>query len=358
MTLQENSDGHETNQNTEGPVPVNEMTITVLDDMSTRVTGIPEDYQTAMNMLSTAANRVIDYFGKDPMEAAAKTDASGSNSEEHPGNVQSKKVLEANSAGSVPGPGNMESGSEPKVCLSCQTPLRESLINDDYMICPCCEILFRKEIKSINPTDPSLGENYRGRAIDILNADKRHYEAFYSNPLIVEKFRIPLLHKEYILAIGGGHPKLESYLKPKKIEVCDFFPEAYIELLDYFKELYAFDGRLEYRRIKVDGSYSYPDLSSPEDSLITFVHFLEHMNYDVIIKLLEDLPANTDVAIYGPNAEIKPMTKRWFHFSQQHLTLIPLKRFRQIILDMGYIIKYDTPFALDMLILFNTGNND
>jgi DNA-directed RNA polymerase subunit RPC12/RpoP len=333
--------------------PAREMIITFFDDRSAEVTGIPEDYQAAMDMLRAAANVIIDRFGKAAIETVAN--ASSRPKREAPpvgGKAQHPSEGEAGVSDSE----DTISRLALTVCPSCHTQLRESLINDDYIICPSCEILFRKETTCISPTAPSLGNNYRNRAMEILCTDRRHYEAFYSNPIIVEKFRIPLLYRDYVLAIGGGHPKLESYLRPKKIEVCDFFPEVYLELLDDFKVLYTYDGEILYRKQKVDATFSFPELSAPEKSLITFVHFLEHMSYDVIIKLLKALPANTDVVIYGPNAEAKPMTKQWFHFSQQHLTLIPLKRFRQIILDMGYRIKYETPFALDMLILFNTGN--
>lgn len=241
-------------------------------------------------------------------------------------------------------------------CPSCQSELRESLICKNYLACPYCETLFRKKEESINPRENCIKESYRKRAIDILNADKGHYEAFYSNPVIVEKFRIPLLYKDYVLAIGGGHPKLESYLKPKKIEICDFSPEVYMETLDDFRVLYNFYGQIEYRRIEIDESYLLPVLPDAANSLITFVHFLEHLDYELIVRLLEILPSKTDVCIYGPNSETKPMGKDWFHFSPQHLTLIPLKRFREIVLDMGYIIKYDAAFAQDMLIFFNTGD--
>ncbi|MBW1780219.1 MAG: hypothetical protein JRL30_05725 [Deltaproteobacteria bacterium] len=242
-------------------------------------------------------------------------------------------------------------------CPSCQFGLREFLINTDYLACPHCETLFRKREESIDPREACVKESYRERAIEILRLDKGHYEAFYSNPVIVEKFRIPLLYKDYVLAMGGGHPKLESYLKPKHIEICDYFPDVYLETLDYFRELYDYHGHIGYQRIEIDGSYSFPDLPSPANSLITFVHFLEHLSYEPTVRLLKILPSNTDVCIYGPNSEIKPMGKNWFHFSPQHLTLIPLKRLKEILLDMGYLIKYDTAFGQDMLIFFNTGDN-
>jgi hypothetical protein len=240
-------------------------------------------------------------------------------------------------------------------CPSCDIGLREFIINENYLVCPCCETLFRKSDESISPKEACIRESYRERAITILNSDKTHYENLYCDPFIVEKFSIPLLDRDWILSIGGGHPKLESYLKPKRIDICDLFPEVYMQSMDDFRRLYNYDGVIQYHRVKIDGAFTPPVPEATQNGLITFVHFLEHLEYDQAIQVLKNLPRHTDVVIYGPNSEKKPMGREWIHMRpKDHLTLIPLKRFRQILSAMKYEIRYDTPYSDDMLILFNT----
>lgn len=245
----------------------------------------------------------------------------------------------------------------PGACPSCGSQLRESLINDNYMACPSCETFFRKQAETVSPEEEGVKESYRERAISILYSDKKHYEQFYSNPFIVEKFRIPLMNRDLILAVGGGHPKLESYLNPKTIEICDLFPDVYLEALEQFRSVYSYDGEIRYHRVKIDESYSPPVIRDGGSFLITFVHFLEHLDYQSVSKVMGNLPGNTDVAIYGPNPEKKPIDHDWIHFRPaDHLTLIPLKRFRDLLSDMGYVINYYTAYSDDLLIYFNTSH--
>ncbi|MCF8082759.1 MAG: class I SAM-dependent methyltransferase [Deltaproteobacteria bacterium] len=244
---------------------------------------------------------------------------------------------------------------DPVDCPSCQSELRESLINDNYLACPFCESLFRKKEGSISPQEACLEESYRDRAITILNNDKHHYEYLYCNPFIVEKFRIPLLNRDWILALGGGHPKLEAYLQPKRIEACDLFPEVYLKTMEEFRSVYDYSGEVQYHRVSIDASFRPPTPSDSTNGLISLVHFLEHLEYEESIRVLKNLPSHTDVVIYGPNAGKKPMPGDWIHLRpQDHLTLVTLKRLKQILSDMKYEIKYDTAFADDMLIYFNT----
>lgn len=246
--------------------------------------------------------------------------------------------------------------SVPAACPSCQCELRGSLINENYLACPCCETFFRKRDASISPKEDRIKESYRKRAITILHSDKTHYENLYCDPFIVDKFRIPLLHRDWILSIGGGHPKLESYLKPESIDICDLFPEVYLETMDDFRRLYNYHGTIRYHRVQIDASFTPPTPDNTKNGLITFVHFLEHLTYDQAIQVLRNLPPNTDVAIYGPNSEKKPMGHDWIHMRpKDHLTLIPLKKFRQILSAMDYQIKYDTAYSDDLLIFFHTG---
>jgi hypothetical protein len=246
--------------------------------------------------------------------------------------------------------------SEHSTCPSCHTGLREFIINENYLVCPCCETLFRKWDESISPKEDCVKESYRERAITILNSDKMHYENLYCNPFIVEKFRIPLLNRDWILSIGGGHPKLESYLNPARIEICDLFPQVYLETIDEFRRLYNYYGDIHYHPVKIDAAFTFPAPADTNKGLITFVHFLEHLEYDQAVQVLENLPRQTDVAIYGPNSEKKPMDCDWIHMRpKDHLTLIPLKRLREILSAMKYEIRYDTPYSDDLLILFSTG---
>jgi len=240
-------------------------------------------------------------------------------------------------------------------CPSCETELRESFINEKYLVCPACEILFRKVEESVSPKKHSVKESYRERALSILKSDKPHYEGLFSNPIIVEKFRIPLLNREWILSIGGGHPKLESYLRPGRIEICDLFPEVYLKTLQAFRDLYNYHGKIRYHRVKVDGCFKPPTPKATENGLITFVHFLEHLDYDMTLSVLRNLPRGMDVAIYGPNSEKKPMDGDWIHLRPaDHLTLIPIKKFREILSDLSYDIRYETAFSDDLLIFFHT----
>ncbi|MBW1784915.1 MAG: hypothetical protein JRL30_29755 [Deltaproteobacteria bacterium] len=203
-----------------------------------------------------------------------------------------------------------------------------------------------------------MKESYRERAIAILNSDKTHYENLYCNPFIVEKFRIPLLNRDWILSIGGGHPKLESYLKPDRIDIYDLFPEVYLETLDDFRQVYDYYGTIQYHRVKMDACLLPNASLDSQNGLITFVHFLEHLNYEQAMQILKNLPPNTDVVIYGPNSEKKPMSPDWIHMRpKDHLTLIPLKSLREILSAMKYEIRYETPYSDDLLVFFNTGES-
>jgi hypothetical protein len=85
--------------------------------------------------------------------------------------------------------------------------------------------------------------------------------------------------------------------------------------------------------------------------LITYVHVLEHLNYNTILKILS-IDTQNNILIYQPN----PDTNDRYHYNDKsHLTFIPLPTFEDILLDLGYKILLSKTIDLDLLILAEKG---
>lgn len=239
------------------------------------------------------------------------------------------------------------------ICPHCKFKLEDS-INKDYVRCNSCFSHFKRESSYFTSESNKVKDHYIKNLSEILNLDKGHYDRFFN---FDTTSRVKLLYSEMnrIVSFGGGFPKLESYLNPKVIKVYDLFPDVYRSQVKLFREIFNFNGKLEFIKFELnENSIDCADIK--ENDLITFVHILEHFHYDQIIEMFSNLPSNITVSIYSPNVGRQPtMGKDWLHFvAPDHITLLSLNSMVDIIKQLGYniIIKY--PYDCDMMIIFKT----
>lgn len=176
-------------------------------------------------------------------------------------------------------------------------------------------------------------------------------------------FELFTTHYDICYAFGGGLPKFESHLNIDKIVVLDGMVDLniYQKHLEYFRKLYNYHRDLEFVQLIFNSDIisRYPYDKSIK-TLFTFIHVLEHQNLEEHIRILEKLPKNLDVLIYGPNIS-RAFGPGWVHLGDwilDHNTFIPYMKFKEILENLGYKIYYSAQYSDDLLFYFNTGDKD
>jgi hypothetical protein len=202
---------------------------------------------------------------------------------------------------------------------------------DNYKQCVRCGITYRvsdiKEFKII-PNDMQ----------QIFDLDMTHY----TNKVMQYMYS----YYNNILSCGGGIPKLESLLS-NNITVIDTNADMYSQFcrenLPHKNITYINMNILKYLTKYLNNLDTY--------DLITYVHILEHLNYNTILKILS-IDTQNNILIYQPN----PDTNDRYHYNDtSHLTFIPLPTFEDILINLGYKILLSKTIDLDLLILAEKG---
>lgn len=235
----------------------------------------------------------------------------------------------------------------------------ESLIDPRYDIIEGGIWIKKEYVDSM--TDIVATEMYPWQRIsDVIKNDSSHYRGLYAT----YKLRCPrLFNTEYDLcyAFGGGMPKLEAKLNIKKIIVLDGMANKYIEHIDFFRKYHQYHNELEFKQLIFNSNtiLQYP-YDFNQNILLTFVHVLEHQSLDEHLAILKNLPANTDVIIYGPNVA-RYKHKGWVHGQDwilDHNTFIPFRKFQEILLELNYKLYLASEYSDDLLFYFNTGDKN
>lgn len=183
------------------------------------------------------------------------------------------------------------------------------------------------------PNSKAVQAHYRDDAVTILNRDMGHYQALES---ALEK-HCPQIFGRYhtVVAIGGGHPKLERFFSKRSIVVVDPLWENYASLHKEFVKRYP-----------TTCSVSYQAPPAPEKApLTTFVHILEHLTPVQIGEALVNVPK--DIVIYGPNVD-HAKHQHWWHFRpEDHNTFYTFDGMRELLESHGFVIQCGLAYSDD-----------
>lgn len=220
----------------------------------------------------------------------------------------------------------------------------------------------------------------------IIDADLGHYAR-----MVAEKPFLEVVDKyKKILSIGGGIPKIEAaYIKANHIDVIDMKADIYKQLISYFKKTYKVNPEINYlsevetvdyytvrkysELAKTPVKWSYEDRPTVSKEIqldanikdnekytydcVSFVHFLEHLTWDTIVKLIKE--QTTDIFIYMPNIEAAK-DDTWFHFARfvvDHNTFFTMDAMRQLGESLGYDVSAKA-YKDDMFILMKNKKNE
>jgi hypothetical protein len=209
----------------------------------------------------------------------------------------------------------------------------------------------RKE--KCNPLSAALCAHYESAAVRILENDLVHYRGLrkYLAGYLPEL----LCHYEKATAMGGGNPKLESFLlHAPEIVVVDGFADTYKSSESQFRTIYNVGSNvnIKYVRRQLDCPYKVP---ADDKSCVTFVHFLEHAaNWDTVCSWIEN--QENDIVIYGPNIAAA-VDADWYHFpTVDHNVFFTVGAIAQVGKQCGYLIQ-SLSYSDDMLVWMRRPGN-
>jgi hypothetical protein len=214
---------------------------------------------------------------------------------------------------------------------------------DNWESCPICGSKFRearwKREDYINDYFKQREKSLRKRPWVIeLFQDYMHYK------VLLERFPDLPRGKKVIHALGGGFPKLESLLKPQKIVVYDFCAQEYLSLGEEIWETF----RKYYEPPEIEYFEEVIPLDLAEDELATACHFLEHLKFSEIERILDTIRG--ELLIYQPNPE-RFISPNWFHNVSDHCTLLSPQAFAKLLEKHGFKILLLDRFSDDQLLL-------
>jgi len=194
------------------------------------------------------------------------------------------------------------------------------------------------------PNDtPEITAHYKDNASRILRADLPHYRAFAD---LVQKEAPTLIGcYPHAVAVGGGHPKLESSLRCRSARVVDGLAAQYRSQHAEFSALYGLDDvRYVTKRLLPP-----PKRIGKPGDLVTFVHLLEHLPWTATPALLA--AARGDVLIYGPAIEAWQGDPNWIHIKPaDHNTFATLDALRQAVRSAGFSVQWSRRWRDDLVI--------
>jgi hypothetical protein len=158
-----------------------------------------------------------------------------------------------------------------------------------------------------------------------------------------------------IFALGGGFPKLESYLNTKKIISYDMMQELYASKSDIFLSNYPTENKeIIFEKQCVNADF-IKGLKAKQTDMISFVHILEHFKQETIIDFLDAVPTNVPVLIYGPEITSAGNRGNWYHFRKdEHLTLFSIDYLTQYLKEKFAVnIIFRCKYVDDMFFVFS-----
>ena len=204
----------------------------------------------------------------------------------------------------------------------------------------------RKEI--IKSESIYVVNHYKQEWLNILNADKVHYENMF--PVIKDKMPEIIGKYKNIVCPGGGFPKFEAkILQAESISVIDLIADAYLKELDSFKSIFSLDEKINISYQKSETLEPF-QLNSKFDC-VCFTHFLEHSESWENVKQWIELQ-NIDIVIYGPNIAAANSIN-WHHYHNHnidHNVFFTIEAISKLAQNAGYTVK-SLAYSDDMLVV-------
>ena len=241
-------------------------------------------------------------------------------------------------------------------CSICQGMLQVCKINHFYYECVECNSQFMKD-SSLNL---EVLDHYFVNIEKGLEIDKRHYDRMMKKLTTFAIFA-KIMEFDAIYCVGGGFPKLESYLRTPRIKVFDLAAEHYARHVSLFKKVYDCTSHISYQKHVVNENTNFSEdilnkITPETNNLVTFVHFWEHLTPNIFHNMLdhiENMRRDTlGYLVYQPDPAVA-RDSSWFHYGgQDHITLITSSTMRKLLKERGFDVIYSETYADDMLHIF------
>lgn len=244
-----------------------------------------------------------------------------------------------------------------KKCIVCNGGTYDKFkISDDYKRCNNCNTLIRNEY--ISKDVDFYTDTYfdKSTVTKILVEDKGHYDRLFTKLSTLDTtVDIDFSNIDRISCYGGGYPKLESYIGVNDITVYDLVALKYKDGESQFRSIFTCnDINIDYKNFNITDNFNIDKTITNE--IITFVHVLEHLKFEDIESIFNDLRMinNTNyIIIYQPNP-IRFRSNNWIHHNEQHITLIPFNTMQYILTKFNFNILFKLEYDDDMMFIFTT----
>lgn len=239
-------------------------------------------------------------------------------------------------------------------CYFCNSDTEPSLINNIYNKCTNCLTEINKDFKfKILET----ADYYQGGVVQGFDLNKQHYDrltkTLFSEVGWNESFT---KHYNKILSFGAGNPKLESYFSADEIVAYDLFASMYEKFDLQYKQIFTPKSTISYRAFDYEAN-SIKSVVRPykkQQLLLSFVHSLEHLTWDLWGKVFDDLLGirgeNIKFMLYQPNLNTASPT--WIHYGIYHNILMSTDVISKYLTDKGFKITYLRSYDLDTMVIF------
>ncbi len=215
----------------------------------------------------------------------------------------------------------------------------------------CTGVYERKE--KGNPLSTFLIKHYEEDAVTILKNDLTHYHDLKK---YLARYLPELLNcYKTVTAVGGGNPKVESYLlQAAEIDVLDGFAETYKLFDSKFRAIYNVESEVRIKYTQRELYHPFKILKAP-GSCTTFVHFLEHCtNWNTVCSWIQN--QENDILIYGPNIAAA-VDDKWTHFPHKdHNVFFTIDAIADVGRQCGYLIE-SLSYSDDMLVWMRRPDN-
>lgn len=205
-----------------------------------------------------------------------------------------------------------------KKCIVCNgTKFKPHMFRTEYDVCNDCGLVVKRgSFTTQLDISEIYGKRHGSELKSQLKADKRHYMRFFERCYC---YQFTNFKFNKIYSLGGGFPKLESFIDHTEIHVIDVCSDNYKNYIDDFRLIYNYKKPITYHEYWYDETTTLNEsmlsMYTGKHNLITFIHFLEHLNPDVFDKLFQELldyRGNATFLIYQPNCN-DTRKKDWCH---------------------------------------------
>lgn len=250
-------------------------------------------------------------------------------------------------------------------CIICNNQLKEYQNRSEYVGCDTCHYVIKKEKVNNVDMNKQVYENItqqHSQILNLLNSDKKHYDDMFSYFNNRKDCPLKDLSFDKTYAFGGGFPKLETYLNTHDINVYDLCHTGYSSFIQDFRSIYKYDDKLDYNYFCLtDKDYFLnllnSDIDKTSSDLLTFVHFLEHLDISLFIDTIKTLKKfkedhkNKTFLIYQPCFNFG-RDSNWCHWHVEHVTLPTYEFIYEFLENEGFEVIFGSSYSDDMLFVF------